>query len=71
VDAEIEYGAVTDDGRLRAAVFTGLRDDLATPERPPKQGAHAPPRAKRSHHGVPHENILQLLPQAVAPSKDQ
>ena len=30
VDAEIEYSGVTDDGLLRAAVFKGLRDDLAT-----------------------------------------
>ena len=31
VDAEIEFSAVTDDGLLRAAVFKGLRDDLAAP----------------------------------------
>jgi bifunctional non-homologous end joining protein LigD len=31
VDAEIEYGALTDDGLLREAVFKGLRDDLALP----------------------------------------
>jgi bifunctional non-homologous end joining protein LigD len=28
VDAEIEYGALTDDGLLREAAFKGLRDDL-------------------------------------------
>jgi len=33
VDAEIEYGALTDDGLLREAVFKGLREDRATPRR--------------------------------------
>jgi bifunctional non-homologous end joining protein LigD len=72
VDAEIEYGALTDDGLLREAVFKGLRDDLALP------AAHAPPivadRAWQAHKGrggVPRENILQLLPDAVAPSKEE
>jgi bifunctional non-homologous end joining protein LigD len=71
VDAEIEYGALTDDGLLRAAVFKGLRDDLARPERPPKQRSHASRETKRGEHGIPHENILQLLPDAIAPSKEQ
>src|SRR3954453_20366440 len=31
VDAEIEFSAVTDNGLLCAAVFKGLRDDLAAP----------------------------------------
>jgi bifunctional non-homologous end joining protein LigD len=71
-DAEIEYGALTDDGLLREAVFKGLRDDLASP------AVHAPPivadRAWHAHKGrggVPRENILQLLPDAVAPSKQE
>ena len=63
VDAEIEYGALTDDGLLREAVFKGLRDDLALPS--------AYTRARRGRGGAPRENILQLLPDAVAPSKDQ
>jgi bifunctional non-homologous end joining protein LigD len=63
VDAEIEYGALTDDGLLREAVFKGLRDDLALP------AVHTP--ARRGGSGVPRENILQLLPDAVAPSKDE
>jgi bifunctional non-homologous end joining protein LigD len=33
VDAEIEYGGITDDGLLREAEFKGLRDDLAAPTR--------------------------------------
>ena len=63
VDAEIEYGALTDDGLLREAVFKGLRDDLALP------AVNTPARSGRG--GVPRENILQLLPDAVAPSKDE
>jgi bifunctional non-homologous end joining protein LigD len=63
VDAEIEYGALTDDGLLREAVFKGLRDDLALP------AVHTP--ARRGRGGVPRENILQLLPNAVGPSKDE
>ena len=63
VDAEIEYGALTDDGLLREAVFKGLRDDLALP------AVHTPARHGRG--GVPRENILQLLPDADAPSKDE
>jgi ATP-dependent DNA ligase len=42
VDAEIEYSGVTDDGLLRAAVFKGLRDDLA----PVPPGAHGCPDAR-------------------------
>jgi bifunctional non-homologous end joining protein LigD len=68
VDAEIEYGGITDDGLLREAVFKGLRDDLAAP------AVQAPPRPERrfkGRGGVPRENILQLLPDAVVPSKDE
>ena len=70
VDAEIEFSAVTDDGLLRAAVFKGLRDDLGAPhvEAPSitPVGGH-----RRRHIGVPRENILQLLPDAVAPTKEE
>jgi bifunctional non-homologous end joining protein LigD len=57
---------------LRAAVFKWLRVDLALP------AVHAPPivaeRAWHAHKrrgGVPRENILQLLPDATAPSKEE
>jgi bifunctional non-homologous end joining protein LigD len=69
VQAEIEYGGITDDGLLREAVFKGLRDDLPAVESPT-----TPMRAHRSgkgRGGVPRENILQLLPDAVAPSKEE
>src|SRR3954453_4375873 len=80
VDAEVEYSALTDDGLLRAAVFKGLRDDLREPNQasqPRLQRRKSPPlvpeRAAntRSVHGVPRENILQLLTDAVTPSKEE
>ena len=77
VHAEVEYSAITDDGLLRAAVFKGLRDDLEPPKvKLPKVKS---PRAVPSPHvatgkphvGVPRENILQLLPDAVTPNKQE
>src|SRR3954463_5447335 len=69
VDAEIEYSAVTDDGLLRAAVFKGLRDDLAAPRL--KAPSIVPGKGRKPHIGVPRENILQLLPEAVVPTKEE
>jgi bifunctional non-homologous end joining protein LigD len=70
VDAEIEFSAVTDDGLLRAAVFKGLRDDLGAPHVKARSitpvGGH-----RRRHIGAPRENILQLLPDAVVPTKEE
>ncbi len=62
----IFVAGITDDGLLRAPVFKGLRDDLAAPSRPAVTRARPPSRARG---GVPRENILQLLPEAVVPSK--
>src|SRR4051794_2361001 len=67
LDIEVEYGALTDDGLLREAVFKGFRDDL----RLPKLKAPRLAPSSRPHVGVPKENILQLLPDAVVPSKEQ
>src|SRR3954453_14471527 len=70
VDAEIEYSAITDDGLLRAAVFKGLREDLAAPR--VKASSIVPAGGRRKPHiGVPRENILQLLPDAVVPTKEE
>ncbi|MBR0838820.1 DNA ligase D [Bradyrhizobium liaoningense] len=69
VDAEVEYGALTDDGLLREAVFKGLRDDLMP--RKLKAPRLVPSSAGRPKLGVPKENILQLLPDAVVPSKEE
>jgi bifunctional non-homologous end joining protein LigD len=66
VQAEIEYGGITDDGLLREAVFKGLRDDLPAVEAPPSA-----PRGGKGRGGVPRENILQLLPDAVSPRKEE
>jgi bifunctional non-homologous end joining protein LigD len=70
VQAEIEYGGITDDGLLREAVFKGLRDDLPLVAAPPTAPSRAQ-RASKGRGGVPRENILQLLPDAVAPSKEE
>jgi bifunctional non-homologous end joining protein LigD len=67
VDAEIEYSAITDDSLLRAAVFKGLRDDLAPRVKTSSIGRSAARR--KPHIGVPRENILQLLPDAIVPTK--
>jgi bifunctional non-homologous end joining protein LigD len=66
VNAEIQYGGITDDGLLREAVFKGLRDDLATPT---VHTRTQPKEDNDNRHGVPRENILQLLPDAPVPSK--
>lgn len=67
LQAEIRFSALTADKLLRAPVFKGLRDDLA---------AAPPTRTQRgviasSTSRVPKENILQLLPDAVVPDKEQ
>lgn len=69
VDAEVEYGALTDDSLLREAVFKGLRDDLAV--RTVKAPRLVPSPTGRTKLAVPKENILQLLPDAAVPSKDE
>lgn len=66
IQAEIKYTGVTDDGLLREAVFKGLREDLNPPKI--KSPAIVPGRDKPKV-GVPRENILQLLPEAVVPTK--
>ncbi|MBH5370431.1 DNA ligase D [Bradyrhizobium glycinis] len=69
VNAEVEYGALTDDGLLREAVFKGLRDDLAP--RKVRAPRLVPSSVGRPKLGVPKENILQLLPDAIVPSKEE
>jgi bifunctional non-homologous end joining protein LigD len=69
--AEVEYSSITDDGLLREAVFKGLRDDLPIAQPKPKPARRSRPRQLKNSVGVPRENILQLLPDAVAPSKDE
>lgn len=66
VQAEIEYSSLTADKLLRAPVYKGIRDDLLDREPPARatRSTHAAPR-------VPKENILQLLPDAVVPTREQ
>lgn len=67
--AEVEYGALTDDGLLREAVFKGLREDVAV--RKVKGPRLVPGSGGQRKLGVPNENILQLLADAVVPSKEE
>ncbi|MDW9413989.1 DNA ligase D [Sinorhizobium meliloti] len=64
VFAEIDYGGVTDDGLLREPVFKGLQDV-------PRDAGKRRPVARPASIRVPRENILQLLPDAVVPSKEE
>lgn len=64
VCAEVAYGGVTDDGLLREPVFKGLQKEPSS--MPAKSTAAAPASSQ-----VPRENILQLLPDAVVPSKEE
>ncbi|MER8886603.1 DNA ligase D [Mesorhizobium sp. M0816] len=66
--AEVQFTGVTDRGILREAVFKGLREDLVPiPAKPPARSK----RRLDRNHGVPRENILQLLPDAVSPTKEE
>jgi len=65
-EAEVEFSSVNANGLLREPVFKSLREDLE-PAPLPKPGL--PPSPSRGR--VPPENILQLLPNAVVPDKEQ
>ena len=71
IEAEVAYSTLTENNLLREAVFKGLREDQQSPA-PPMQ-VRRPSRAESSRRGtgVPRENILQLLPDAVVPSKEE
>jgi bifunctional non-homologous end joining protein LigD len=72
VDAEVAYSSKTEAGLLREAVFKGLREDLApAPAARPSRVA-APRIASRTlNKGVPPYNILQRLPEGVAPAEEE
>ncbi len=63
-EAEIAYGAETDNGLLREAAFKGLVEESQAP-------ARKTPKVARTSGDVPKENILQLLRDAVVPSKEE
>ena len=75
VEAEIDYRSKTDAGLVRHGSFKGLRDDLATVDipRPPAPALRARKEAPEQPHGNRYaapQNMLQLLPDAVAPTAD-
>ncbi len=83
VVAEVTYLAWTDDNLLRHVVFEGLREDkpardvvrpIPHPEKVPAPSASPKDRgasAASVFGAVPAENILQLLPDAVVPSRQE
>jgi hypothetical protein len=77
---EVTYLTWTLENLLRQVVYVGLREDkpardVRRPVPHPKPAAPPPPsrRAVLAAHrvAVPRENILQLLPDAVVPSREQ
>jgi hypothetical protein len=65
LEAELAYSTVTENNLLREAVFMGLREDReASPAHP---RARTSPRSvsDRPKSGLPRENVLLLLPEAV------
>jgi bifunctional non-homologous end joining protein LigD len=70
VDAEVAYSSKTDAGLLREAVFKGLRDDLAETDVPAPVVATPRIVPRTTSNGVPPYNILQRLPDGVAPTEE-
>jgi len=73
VEAEIAFNGITADGLLRAPVFKAIREDISPPDQKPVAKRTPKPTdvAKQKTGKVPRENILQLLPDAVAPSPEE
>lgn len=71
VDAEVAYSSTTDAGLLREAVFKGLREDLAAPAASPSRIAAPRIVSSTQNKGVPPYNILQRLPEGVAPNEEE
>jgi bifunctional non-homologous end joining protein LigD len=71
LEAEVAYSTVTENALLREAVFKGLREDRADPPAPSRARISSRTADNQSRTGVPRENILQLLPDAVPPSKEK
>jgi bifunctional non-homologous end joining protein LigD len=68
---EIVYSTLTENSLLREAVFNASRKNcdlpaMSTPGRRPSPGTTC-----RAQTGVPRENVLQLLADAVPPSKEE
>jgi bifunctional non-homologous end joining protein LigD len=71
IEAEIAYSTLTENKLLREAVFRGLREDREVPPARPPAPMSFRTAGNRPQTGVPRENILQLLPDALAPSKEE
>jgi bifunctional non-homologous end joining protein LigD len=71
IEAEVAYSTLAENGLLREAVLKGLREDREAPPARPLARTSRPTAGDRLRSGVPRENILQLLPDAVPPSKDE
>jgi bifunctional non-homologous end joining protein LigD len=70
IEAEVAYSTLTENELLREAVFKRLREDRELPPARPPGGSRSRAEGHPTRTGVPPENILQLLPEAVPPSKD-
>jgi bifunctional non-homologous end joining protein LigD len=71
MEAEVAYSTLTENNLLREAVFKGVRQDQQSPALPAPLRGPSRAESSRRQSGVPRENILQLLPDAVAPSKEE
>jgi bifunctional non-homologous end joining protein LigD len=71
IEAEVAYSTLTENNLLREAVFKGVREDQPSPVPPAPLCRPSRAESSRRHSGVPRENILQLLPEAVPPSKEE
>ena len=71
IEAEIAYSTLTENKLLREAVFKGVREDRELPPKRTRTGTAVLTPGDRTQSGVPRENILQLLPDAVPPSKEE
>jgi bifunctional non-homologous end joining protein LigD len=69
IEAEIAYSTLTENNLLREAVFKGLREEREAPA-PSRTRTRLRTADDRAQAGVP-RNILQLLPDAVPPSKEK
>ena len=71
IEAEVAYSTLTENNLLREAVFKGVREDQQSPASPASLRRPSRAESSRRQTGVPRENILQLLPDAVPPSKEE
>jgi bifunctional non-homologous end joining protein LigD len=71
IEAEVAYSTLTENALLREAVFKGMRQDRELPPAPTPGRRPLRAENRRPQTGVLRENILQLLPDAVPPSKEE